>query len=139
MSAQIIDGKKIAEEVRNGLRAESDALKVSGCVPGLTVVLVGEDPASKIYVNMKTKRCQELGINSRTISLAEDTSQTKLLSILDDLNQDDTVHGILVQLPLPDQIDEQAVINSISPAKDVDGFHPMNRGRLAVGEDTFVP
>ena len=139
MAASIIDGKKIADDVRNSLRVRIDALKSSNCHPGLAVVLVGEDPASKIYVNMKTKRCEELGINSQTIYLPEDTSQAKLLEILDDLNRDDSVHGILVQLPLPDQIDERVVIHSVLPTKDVDGFHPENRGKLALGDDAFVP
>lgn len=139
MPARRIDGNKIAEDVRFSLKKEVQSLTTSGCVPGLAVVLVGEDSASKIYVNMKTKRCAELGINSRTIPLPVDTSRTKLLTVIDELNKDDSVHGILVQLPLPRQIDEQQILNAISPAKDVDGFHPVNRGKLAAGADGFVP
>lgn len=137
--AQIIDGKKIAQEIKNELKEKIEELKSSGCIPGLTVVIVGEDPASQIYVRMKTKASQELGINSETIALPADTLQTKLLELIDKLNKDESVHGILVQLPLPEQIDEDAIINSISPEKDVDGFHPVNRGKLMVGEDTFAP
>lgn len=137
--AEIIDGKKIAQEIKDELRSKMEELKNSGCVPGLTVVIVGEDPASQIYVRMKTKASQELGMHSETIALPVETQQTKLLGLIDQLNKDDSVHGILVQLPLPGQIDEDVVINSISPDKDVDGFHPVNRGKLVVGEDSFVP
>lgn len=137
--AKIIDGKQIAQEIKDELKEKIKELKSSGCVPGLTVVIVGEDPASQIYVRMKTKASQELGINSETIALPAGTSQTSLLELVDKLNNDDSVDGMLVQLPLPDQIDEDVIINSISPEKDVDGFHPLNRGRLVAGEDTFVP
>ncbi len=137
--AQIIDGKKIAQEIKDELKSKIEELKNSGCVPGLTVVIVGVDPASQIYVRMKTKASQELGINSETIALPADTAQIELLELIDSLNHSENVHGILVQLPLPGQIDEDAVINAISPNKDVDGFHPVNRGRLVIGEDTFVP
>lgn len=139
MEAQVIDGKKIAAEIKISLREKIQSLADSGIVPGLTVVLVGENPASQIYVRMKTKACAELGINSPTINLSSDISQTRLLNILEDLNRDNSVHGILVQLPLPNHIDEQVIITAISPEKDVDGFHPVNRGKLILGEDTFVP
>ncbi|MFQ5823699.1 MAG: bifunctional methylenetetrahydrofolate dehydrogenase/methenyltetrahydrofolate cyclohydrolase FolD [bacterium] len=139
MTATIIDGKKIAEEIKNSLKDKIQKLKHEGIIPKLSVVLVGENPASQIYVRMKTKACQELGIDSPTINLSSEISQTKLLNIIDELNKDDMVHGILVQLPLPKHIDEEMVINSISPVKDVDGFHPFNRGKLIIGEETFVP
>lgn len=139
MAAKIIDGKKIAEDIKSSLRNEIAKLKTLGCVPGLTVVLVGSNPASQIYVTMKNKTALEIGINSTTLSLPEDTTHAKLLAIIQRLNEDNDVHGILVQLPLPPQIDEQDIINAINPAKDVDGFHPINRGKLVVGEETFVP
>ncbi|MFQ5706175.1 MAG: bifunctional methylenetetrahydrofolate dehydrogenase/methenyltetrahydrofolate cyclohydrolase FolD [bacterium] len=139
MVAQIIDGKKIAEEVKNSLRVRIGHLQEMGVTPGLTVVLVGENPASEIYVRMKTRACADLGIHSPTIRLPSSTSQEQLLARLSGLNQDDSVHGILVQLPLPEQIDEQEVIQSIAPEKDVDGFHPVNRGKLVMGEETLVP
>lgn len=139
MAAQIIDGKKIADEIKSTLKGEIAALKDQGSVPGLTVVLVGTNPSSQIYVAMKNKTAAELGINSSTISLPVETSQQKLLKLIRELNADRNVHGILVQLPLPPQIDEQVIINAISPKKDVDGFHPINRGKLMIGEDTFVP
>lgn len=139
MAAQLIDGKKIASEIKDDLRIEIDELKKQGITPGLTVVLVGENPASQIYVKMKTKACHELGIHSPTINLSADTSQEELLQLIDDFNRDPAVHGILVQLPLPEHIDEQTIIQSVKPEKDVDGFHPVNRGKLVIGEDTLVP
>jgi methylenetetrahydrofolate dehydrogenase (NADP+)/methenyltetrahydrofolate cyclohydrolase len=137
--AQLIDGKKIAAEIRAELKDEIDTLKSQGCSPCLTVILVGENPASEIYVRMKTKASAELGLDSDTITLPAAVSQQELLHQISELNRDDAVHGILVQLPLPDHIDEQAVINAIAPEKDVDGFHPINRGKLLIGEDTFIP
>ncbi|MFQ5770693.1 MAG: bifunctional methylenetetrahydrofolate dehydrogenase/methenyltetrahydrofolate cyclohydrolase FolD [bacterium] len=139
MSAYIIDGKKIAAEIKNSLIPQIERLKRTGCVPGLTVILVGENPASQIYIKMKTRACHELGIISQTINLARDTSQKKLLDVINKLNTDKNVHGILVQLPLPNHINEEEVIDSISPSKDVDGFHPVNRGNLILGKDTFIP
>ncbi len=139
MTPLLIDGKKIAAEIKESLRANIEKLKDKGCVPGLTVILVGEDPASQIYVRMKTKACSELGINSQTINLSYDTSESELVSIIKKLNTDKDVHAILVQLPLPGHIDENLVINTISPVKDVDGFHPINRGKLVTGLDTFIP
>jgi len=139
MSAALLDGKKLANEIQSALKSEIEKLKAERCFPGLTVILVGNNPASEIYVKMKNKTAAELGINSKTIVLPADTSQNKLLAIIDDLNNDPTVHAILVQLPLSGHIDEQVVINSINPLKDVDGFHPINRGKLLIGEDTFVP
>lgn len=136
MSAQRIDGKQIAEDVRSELKDEVDAMQA---VPGLTVVLVGDDPASQTYVNMKAKACEKLGIRSDVIRMAEDTSEEVLLRQIRELNEDDRVHGILVQLPLPPQISENAVIDTIRPDKDVDGFHPVNVGRLMIGEPAYVP
>ena len=107
--------------------------------PGLAVVIVGEDPASEVYVRMKHKACDETGIRSFKHVLPDDTSQDVLLGLVEELNEDDEVHGILVQLPLPDHIDEDAIIETISPAKDVDGFHPENVGRMLIGKETFLP
>lgn len=135
----LIDGRKIGEDIRRELKQKIDSLSEKGCIPGLTVVIVGENPASQVYVRMKTKASQELGMNSNTIALPANTSERDLLKTVSELNQDASVHGILVQLPLPEQIDERAVINSIAPEKDVDGFHPINRGKLMTGEDTFIP
>lgn len=137
--ARIIDGKKIADQILSELKAEITRLINLGCKPGLTVVLVGENPASQVYVRMKTRRAAELGIESRTKLLPAETSERELLEVIERLNADNSVHGILVQLPLPSQIDENKVIHAITPDKDVDGFHPVNRGRLLVGEDTLAP
>ncbi len=137
--AEIIDGKKIADEILAELRQDIDLLRGAGLLPSLSVVLVGDDPASEIYVRMKTRKAAEIGIKSQTISLSAATAQQELLSLIASLNSDARVHGILVQLPLTDKIEEEAVLNAISPEKDVDGFHPLNRGRLVAGEDTFVP
>lgn len=139
MAAEIIDGKKIAGEIRASLVSALETLRKQGVTVALTVVLVGENPASEVYVRMKTKTCSELGMDSPTIRLPSDVSQAKLLGIIADLNRDPAVHGILVQLPLPDHIDERAVLEAVDPSKDVDGFHPVNRGRLVIGEDTLVP
>jgi methylenetetrahydrofolate dehydrogenase (NADP+)/methenyltetrahydrofolate cyclohydrolase len=128
-----IDGKAIAAQVKDEVRTQVDMLRARGKVPGLAVVLVGDDPASQTYVNSKEKTAQDLGMFSRQIHLPASTTQAELLAIVDSLNRDDQIHGILVQSPLPPHIDEQAVISAISPAKDVDGFHPINVGRLALG------
>jgi methylenetetrahydrofolate dehydrogenase (NADP+)/methenyltetrahydrofolate cyclohydrolase len=131
----IIDGKKAAAELRISLASEVFELKkAKGIIPSLTVVLVGEDPASQVYVRNKVKQTVEVGMISNEIRLPADTSQKDLLSQLSILNNDDSVHGILVQLPLPDHIDENDIIAAINPAKDVDGFHAMNSGRLFNGE-----
>lgn len=139
MSAQIINGREIAKEIYAELSEKIDHLKENDIVPHLSVVLVGEDPASKVYVGMKQKKADKIGLSSRTIHLPEDTREDKLLGIIDELNGDKTVHGILVQLPLPKQISDPKVIEMICPQKDVDGFHPVNRGKLVSGEDTFLP
>ena len=136
MSARIIDGNAIGQAVREELRAEVAAMKSRGIVPGLTVVLVGEDPASRVYVRMKGKAALELGMKSDTIRLPADSSERDLLALIDRLNADRMVHGILIQLPLPKHIDSQKVLLRMSPDKDVDGFHPVNVGRLVIGDRT---
>mgnify|MGYP003627151588 CR=1 len=136
MSAIRIDGKAIAESLRSQV---ADAVKTLPIKPGLAVVLVGEDPASQVYVRNKIKACEEAGIASLHHLLPAATEQSELLVLLDRLNADTSVHGILVQLPLPDHIDEQTVIERIDPAKDVDGFHPVNVGRLSLGLPALEP
>lgn len=137
--AKIIDGKALASRIREELRAEVDRLKASGINTGLAVVLVGSSPASKVYVSAKAKACGEVGINSFQHNLPEDARQEKLISLIQRLNSDPSVHGMLVQLPLPPHIDEEAVIEAISPVKDVDGFHPFNAGRLFIGRPALQP
>ena len=133
MSAQILDGKAIAAEIRAGLRSRVEGLLAGGQrPPGLAVVLVGENPASQVYVRNKRSACSEIGFHSALHELPADTSQPALLALIDRLNADDRIDGILVQLPLPKHIDEEAVIERILPTKDVDGFHPYNVGRLAL-------
>jgi len=134
--AKIIDGKQIADDMRAELAAQVAELKASGVTPGLTVVLVGEDPASQVYVRMKGKACEQLGMKSETIRMPAQTSEAELLAVVERLNADPTVHGILVQLPLPDQINEQRVLHSLRPDKDVDGFHPVNVGKVSIGDPT---
>jgi methylenetetrahydrofolate dehydrogenase (NADP+)/methenyltetrahydrofolate cyclohydrolase len=138
MTAQIIDGKSIALEVREGLAPRVEALKAKGITPGLTVLVVGDDPASAIYVRNKERACKKLGMAGTVTRLPAETTQQELLDIVRRLNADDAVHGILVQLPLPGHIDEQEVLRAIDPDKDVDGFHAMNAGRLMNGEAGFV-
>lgn len=128
--AVIIDGTRIAEETRASMKLEIDALAERGVVPGLATVLVGEDPASQVYVRMKEKACAKLGITSRGVRPPADVSQDDLIAQIEDLNRDPAVHGILVQLPLPKHLDTQRVLRHVSPDKDVDGFHPVNLGRL---------
>ncbi|MDY0384754.1 bifunctional methylenetetrahydrofolate dehydrogenase/methenyltetrahydrofolate cyclohydrolase FolD [Trichlorobacter sp.] len=139
MAAQVIDGKAIAVKVRGRIAGQVEQLKTLGVTPGLAVVLVGDDPASRVYVGMKKKLCIELGMHSSDHELPADTSETQLLALIDQLNNDDKIHGILVQLPLPAQIDTDKVLEAISPLKDADGFHPYNVGRLAIGKPTFQP
>jgi methylenetetrahydrofolate dehydrogenase (NADP+)/methenyltetrahydrofolate cyclohydrolase len=129
----IMDGKQLAAKVRAEVAQKVLALRSRGTTTGLTVVRVGEDPSSAIYVRGKRKDCQEVGIVSVEHHLPETTSQAELLALVERLNRDPSVHGILVQLPLPDQLDEQAVLDAISPAKDADGFHPFNVGALSIG------
>jgi len=139
--AMIIDGKKVSEEIRNEVKEDVlDLKKTRNLVPGLAVVLVGDDPASAIYVRNKKKGCEELGIRSYEYTLSSDTSEEKLLALVDELNRNSDVNGILVQLPLPKHINEEKVINSIDPLKDVDGFHPVNVGKIVIGDDDcFCP
>ncbi len=136
MTARIIDGTAIGKQIRAELKAEVDQLRARGVVPGLTVVLVGEDPASQVYVRMKGKAADELGMKSDTIRLQADAPEAELLALLDRLNADRTVHGILVQLPLPGHMDASKVLLRMKPEKDVDGFHPVNVGKLVIGDRT---
>ncbi len=139
MAAQIIDGKQIAADMRDQLKAKVAELKNKGIVPGLAVVLVGEDPASKSYVTAKEKACDNIGIYSEDIRLPAQTSQAELMALIDKLNKNDKINGILVQLPLPKHLDEGDVLLAIDPAKDVDGFHPVNVGKMMLGQDAFLP
>jgi methylenetetrahydrofolate dehydrogenase (NADP+)/methenyltetrahydrofolate cyclohydrolase len=136
---QILDGKKIAAEIKDEVRKEVERLKKKGVTPGLATILVGDDPASHIYVRNKVKDCQETGIYSEKIVLDKETSESELLSIIVDLNRREDIHGILVQLPLPEHLDEHSVIDAILPEKDVDGFHPVNQGRMLLGKDAIYP
>lgn len=137
--AQIIDGKALAAQVKAEAAAETAALKAKGITPCLAVVLVGEDPASQVYVRGKAKDCGDCGIDSRVIRLPEQTTQEELLRLVGELAADKAVNGILVQLPLPAQIDEKVIIDAIPPEKDVDGFSPVNVGRMQIGEPCFLP
>lgn len=140
MTAKIISGKDIARIIRDELNQQVASLAKDGTVPGLATVLVGDDPASRLYVGMKNKAAAEAGIHSRQVTLPETTGEAELLAVVDELNADPQVHGILVQLPLPSQIDESKVLLAIDPEKDVDGFHPVNVGRLATGDpDVLAP
>ncbi|MBY0145606.1 bifunctional methylenetetrahydrofolate dehydrogenase/methenyltetrahydrofolate cyclohydrolase FolD [Neobacillus niacini] len=139
MTATIIDGKEIAAKKKVEIAEEVNKLKKLGVTPGLAVILVGNNHASRTYVTNKEKTCRELGMHSVLIELPELTSQEELLTKIEELNGDPAIHGILVQLPLPKHIDETKVIESISPYKDVDGFHPINIGRMMTGQDAFLP
>lgn len=139
MSATIIDGKAVAREMEDAMREEVAAMASAGLRPGLAVVLVGEDPASKVYVGNKEKACERLGIASFAYRLPEETSEAEVLALIEELNSRKDVHGILVQLPLPEQISSKRVLLAINPAKDVDGFHPLNVGSLFVDESPLPP
>jgi methylenetetrahydrofolate dehydrogenase (NADP+)/methenyltetrahydrofolate cyclohydrolase len=140
MPAQILDGAALAKQMRVELAAQVAAFRAAGNpAPTLAAVLVGADPASQVYVRNKRRDCEEVGMQSRLHRLAADTTQTELLALIDQLNRDPGVHGILVQLPLPKQIDERAVLEAVSPAKDVDCFHPENVGRIVQGRPRFLP
>ena len=139
MSAKIIDGKQIAADMREELRQEVSRLREQGVTPGLGVILVGDDPASRSYVTAKERACEEIGIYSDDNRLPEDTTQAALLELVERMNKDDKINGILVQLPLPKHIDESTVLLAIDPKKDVDGFHPINVGKMVVGEKGFLP
>ena len=137
--AAIIDGKAVSARLRQEMKGEVAALQAKGITPGLAVVLVGEDPASQVYVRNKIRACEELGIRSQDHRLPADTTQERLLELIGELNGDPAVHGILVQLPLPKQISDQAVIAAIDPKKDVDAFHPQNVGKIVQGNYDFLP
>lgn len=136
MAAQIIDGRKIADEIKKKISSEISGWKKK---PGLATVLVGDNPASKVYVSRKNASCKQYGLYSREIHLPESVSQAELLRVVRELNSDPFIHGILVQLPLPKQINEKEILETITPDKDVDGFHPLNFGRLVAGYPSFVP
>jgi methylenetetrahydrofolate dehydrogenase (NADP+)/methenyltetrahydrofolate cyclohydrolase len=139
MAAAILDGKALRQEMLGELKAEIELMKQRGVQPGLAVVLVGEDPASVQYVGNKAKRSKEVGMHSEVHRLPADISQQELLALIEKLNGDERIHGILVQLPLPGHIDEKAVIDAIAVEKDVDGFHPINAGNLMIGDDCLLP
>jgi len=139
MAAKIIDGKQIAEELRAELKEEIAKLKQEGIVPGLGVVLVGEDPASQSYVTAKEHACEKLGIYSDDNRMPADTTQQELIALVNRMNADPKINGILVQLPLPKHLNESQVLLTISPDKDVDGFHPMNIGKMVAGQKGFLP
>lgn len=136
--AQIIDGKKISAEIKEELKERVAKLKAEGIEGALAVIQVGDDPASSVYVRNKKRACEYIGIGSKSYELPESTTQEELLRLIADLNADDSVNGILVQLPVPAHIDEKTVINAISPKKDVDGFHPESVGSLTIGQPGFV-
>ena len=137
--AQIINGKEVAQKVRSEIAAEVENMKAKGIVPGLAVVIVGEDPASKVYVRNKKLACAEVGIYSEEYALPEKTSEEELLALIDRLNVIIEIHGILVQAPLPDGFDFKKVTERISPFKDVDAFHPYNVGKIMIGDFDFLP
>lgn len=137
--ATIISGKQISEEIRKGIALEVEQLSKQNVRPGLAVVLVGDDPASHVYVRNKEKACHDLGFYSEVHRLPADSSQNEVLALVDKLNSQESIHGILVQLPLPKHIEEKAVIDAIAVEKDVDGFHPVNVGNLVIGDDSLLP
>ncbi len=139
MTAKIIDGKQVAKDMREEIQQETAKLKKENIVPGLGVILVGEDPASQSYVRAKERACEKAGIYSDDNRLPADTSEADLLALVEKMNNDPKINGILVQLPLPDHIDESKVLLAIDPDKDVDGFHPMNVGKMVAGEEAFLP
>lgn len=139
MAAKIIDGKQVAAQMRAELTEEVALLKQKGIIPGLAVVLVGEDPASKSYVTAKEQACKDIGLHSDDNRLPADTTQADLMALVEKLNNDPKINGILVQLPLPKHLNESEVLLAIDPKKDVDGFHPINVGKMVVGEEAFLP
>ncbi len=139
MAARIISGKEIAASIRAELAEEVAALKEKGKTPGLGVILVGDDPASRSYVTAKERACEEIGIYSDDNRLPADTSEDELIKLVERMNEDPKIDGILVQLPLPKQIDEDRVLLAVSPSKDVDGFHPVSVGKMMLGQETFLP
>ena len=137
--AKIIDGKVISAAVKDSVAKEVELLKSKGYIPGLAVIIVGEDPASKVYVANKEKACEQIGMKSVKYALPENTTNEELLDLIDKLNKDDTINGILCQLPLPRHLDEKSVIYAIDPLKDVDAFHPVNVGKIMTGDYDFLP
>jgi methylenetetrahydrofolate dehydrogenase (NADP+)/methenyltetrahydrofolate cyclohydrolase len=137
--ANIIDGKAVSAQVKEGIRQEVEALKAKGIEIGLAVVIVGDDPASQVYVKNKEKACEAVGFNSYKYALPAETTEEELLALVDKLNKDDKVDGILVQLPLPKHLDDKIIINNIRPDKDVDAFHPVNVGKIMIGDYSFLP
>lgn len=137
--ANIIDGKAVSAQVKDEIRLETEKLKQQGIEIGLAVVIVGNDPASQVYVRNKEKACEAVGFNSYKYALDENTTEQELLELVDKLNNDDKVDGILVQLPLPKHLDDKLIINNIRPDKDVDAFHPVNVGKIMIGDYSFVP
>jgi methylenetetrahydrofolate dehydrogenase (NADP+)/methenyltetrahydrofolate cyclohydrolase len=139
VSAQIIDGKNISNSIREEMRQEVELLRQQGITPGLVVILVGEDPASQVYVRNKMKACEQLGYYSEVVRVATETTQDELLALIKKYNEQSNIHGILVQLPLPKHIEEKAIIDAISVDKDVDGFHPVSVGNLMIGDEALLP
>ncbi|MER2046862.1 MAG: bifunctional methylenetetrahydrofolate dehydrogenase/methenyltetrahydrofolate cyclohydrolase FolD [Solibacillus sp.] len=139
MSSVIINGKEIGQEIRTGVATRVQALKEQGITPGLAVILVGDNPASKTYVSNKQKSCEQIGMYSELVKLPEEISEQALLEQIRELNERASIHGILVQLPLPKHINEDKIIQTISPEKDVDGFSPISVGKMMLGQDTYLP
>ena len=139
MAAQTLNGAVVAEQIKQRIAARVRELAPRGVKPGLAAVLVGDDPASKVYVGSKVKTCQTLGLHSEKYELSASTTTEQLLAVVNELNRRDEIDGILVQLPLPAQIETRRILEAVDPAKDVDGFHAVNVGRLVRGEDTLVP
>ena len=139
MSAQIIDGKAVGAKLREAIKAETTQLIAAGTTPGLAVILVGDDPASHVYVNNKKKGCTEVGFYSEVYELPTETTQQELMALVEKLNKQENIHGILVQSPLPKHLDEEAVVLAIDPSKDVDAFHPVNVGHIMIGDYRFLP
>ncbi|MBE7027595.1 MAG: bifunctional methylenetetrahydrofolate dehydrogenase/methenyltetrahydrofolate cyclohydrolase FolD [Ruminococcaceae bacterium] len=137
--AKILDGKMVSQRIKDELKAEVSEMKAKGITAGLAVIIVGDDPASRVYVNAKKKACAEIGIYSEEYALSGETSQQELLELIEKLNKKDDISGILCQLPLPKHIDEKAVIDAIAPNKDVDAFHPVNVGKIMIGDYDFLP
>ena len=136
---KILSGKTVSQNVYKSLKSRIDKLKSSGCIPGLAAVLVGDNPASHVYIKSKTNQFAKLDLYSESFKMLDDTSERDVLSLIDDLNNDERFHGILVQMPLPEQLNETAIIEAVNPLKDVDGFHPENLGRLTAGHPRFIP
>lgn len=137
--SNIIDGKAVSAQVKERIRVETEQLKAKGIEVGLAVVIVGDDPASKVYVRNKKKACETVGFNSYEYALPADTTEQELLDLINKLNKDEKVNGILVQLPLPSHLDDKVIINNIVPEKDVDAFHPVNVGKIMIGDYSFLP